>query len=694
MIEYDFCKHVDPFYGNGETDRFFEDGLASKWFYIKALCGNTVPHATLPFGKMSVGAYSGGYPTGYGTHYPNSCGGIRKLSEKMTVSGFTHLHQSGTGDIQFFYNYALTTPFFGEDKKSREYHPLNNEIARPGYYSAELCGIGCEFTVDGGVALHRYRFPKEGGKIAIDFSNDGLRDVFDKKYRNTVKDCRLTLDANGEIGFSGIFSGVRLYFAVKAKNATRGAYLCLDSAKTDEKALSAEEALLPMQAVLCAHGVECEIAVAYSTVSAEMARAALAKSELCFDSAAQRAYEVWNEHLSKFKIETDSPELLTKFYSNLYHSLIKPADMTGECVLGVKGDTVTDFATFWDQYKTVYPLIYLAYPEMSTKMVNAIKNISRTFGKIPANFGLSDVFPCEMQAKMLGVLTLVDAYYMGVREAEINLIEECIMRELEREDFKCFVENGTFERYTHIIDVTDTCFAVAKLTDKPEMAKRLKSLGANWLRAYDEDGIMSKRSPYYEGDRYTYSFRIQNNMEERISHFGTKEDFCKQLDSFFGFDGESVKQMTHLNAYPDISKTAYHRFEGFNNECDMETPYAYIFADRHDRLEDIMRECVNRSFGLGRSGLPGNNDSGGLSSLLIWNMLGLFPAAGRGEFLVGLPMLKSAEILLSSGKTLKISTRDRGSRYVSQVIFNGKAVRDFRLKMSEVMAGGDLTVIF
>ena len=59
-MKTELCKYVDVFYGNGETDRFFEDGLASKWFYIKALCGNTTPHAVLPFGKMSVGAYSGG----------------------------------------------------------------------------------------------------------------------------------------------------------------------------------------------------------------------------------------------------------------------------------------------------------------------------------------------------------------------------------------------------------------------------------------------------------------------------------------------------------------------------------------------------------------------------------------------------------------------------------------------------------
>ena len=57
----DLCKYVDVFYGNGAVDHFAEDGLASKWFYIKALCGNTFPHAVYPFGKMSAGVYSGGY---------------------------------------------------------------------------------------------------------------------------------------------------------------------------------------------------------------------------------------------------------------------------------------------------------------------------------------------------------------------------------------------------------------------------------------------------------------------------------------------------------------------------------------------------------------------------------------------------------------------------------------------------------
>lgn len=178
----DYCKYVDVFYGNGETDRFIDDGIGAKWFYIKALCGNTIPHATLPFCKMSVGPYSGGYPTGYGTHFPNSCGGIEKLSNKMLARGFSHLHQSGVGGIgYYYYNYAITTPFKENIDEIYKYSEIANENAKPGYYNCEFNGFNCEFSVSNGVAIHKYSSDTPF-KVAVDFSNDGLNKKFGNRY--------------------------------------------------------------------------------------------------------------------------------------------------------------------------------------------------------------------------------------------------------------------------------------------------------------------------------------------------------------------------------------------------------------------------------------------------------------------------------------------------------------------------------
>ena len=67
-----YCDYVNVFQGTGETDIVRPDGIASRWFFIKAGCGNTSPAATVPFGAISVSPYSGGYPTGYGDNMPNS----------------------------------------------------------------------------------------------------------------------------------------------------------------------------------------------------------------------------------------------------------------------------------------------------------------------------------------------------------------------------------------------------------------------------------------------------------------------------------------------------------------------------------------------------------------------------------------------------------------------------------------------
>lgn len=673
----DYGQYVDVFLGNGETDRFFEDGLASKWFYIKALCGNTTPHATLPFGKMSVGAYSGGYPAGYGTHYPNSCGGIRKLGDEHRIFGFSHLHQSGTGGIRYYYNYAVVTPFYGELSAIQEGRIPQNETARPGCYGTTLEDISCELTVDvdGGVAIHRYTFGHGGGRVAVDFSNDGLAKVFGSRFSGEVKDPHIETVGHDVVIFSGIFSGIRLYFCAKAECASPRIGL-----------------ISPYGAVWDFDGSALLLRVAYSTVSGERALAAVRASTRSFDETAEAAYGIWNEYLSAFRLDTDDENLKVKFYSNLYHSLVKPCDMARENVLGVSDDTVTDFATFWDQYKTALPLIYLCYPDMGKRMVAGIENISRTLGKIPCSFGLTDIFPCEEQAKMLGILTLCDAYHMGVEGATVALIEECMLRELDHADFTSFIESGYFERYTHILDVTDACLCVAEITKNTTLKELLLAMATRWRMAYGDDGFMSEASPYYEGDRYTYSFRLQRNMEERVALAGGREKFAAMLDDFFGFNGESLTQITHLDADEAIAACRYHRFEGFNNECDMETPYAYIYAHRHDRLCEIMHECVTRSFGLGRGGLPGNNDSGGLSSLFVWNTLGVFPVSGSGEFLIGAPQMNGAEITLASGNVLRIRVERPHSAmiYVDRVEWNGEPVEGFKISAREIMAGGVL----
>ena len=99
-------------------------------------------------------------------------------------------------------------------------------------------------------------------------------------------------------------------------------------------------------------------------------------------------------------------------------------------------------------------------------------------------------------------------------------------------------------------------------------------------------------------------------------------------------------------------------------------------------------------FTIGRGGLPGNNDSGGLSSLYVWNAIGLFPVTGQNVILIGSPMVNGAKLTLANGKTLEIKVYDNNDNniYVEKAILNGKAVNNYSFSVKEMMFGGLLEI--
>ena len=87
----------------------------------------------------------------------------------------------------------------------------------------------------------------------------------------------------------------------------------------------------------------------------------------------------------------------------------------------------------------------------------------------------------------------------------------------------------------------------------------------------------------------------------------------------------------------------------------MEVPWAYHYLGRPDRTAEVVHAAVNNQFGLGRGGLPGNDDSGGLSSWYVWASLGLFPVAGQSLYLINAPSFAHARLDLD-GRELAIDT--------------------------------------
>ena len=95
----------------------------------------------------------------------------------------------------------------------------------------------------------------------------------------------------------------------------------------------------------------------------------------------------------------------------------------------------------------------------------------------------------------------------------------------------------------------------------------------------------------------------------------------------------------------------------------------------------------------GRGGLPGNDDSGGLSLCYVWNAIGLFPVTGQPVMLIGSPIFDSISIRAGDA-TFVVETVDNSDEniYVQSATLNGNPIDRAYLSVDEMTAGGVLVL--
>ena len=705
----DLTEYIDPFLGNGAIDLPEPEGIAATWFFPKAQTGNTHPGACSPFGMVSACAYSGAYVTGYGLNTPNTHGQVALRFDDYCASGFTHFHHSGTGRIRVYYNYFRVTPLVGGLSGLGTRWALEDQEARPGYYSAKLkdTGIKAELTVSPKAAFHRYIFPEPNdAKIVVDFSSGGL----DFEGMGTIP-----TQAEVEVVSSNIAQGyivmedIPFYVYLEADFEADSCNLWSDDTEIQgESRLElddiGENDFKPFGVVFntaSGDGKELHLRIGFSLRSIDQAKRNMGEiGSKSFDEVAEDVRRNWNEYCSRIVVEGGSEEVKEIFYSALYHSLIKPIDCSGESPFwDGDGALYVDFATMWDQYKTHLPLILSLYPEHGAAIVNSILSMAEYLGEFSNGLLLSrDFFGFENQARALAHHVIADAFNRRLDGIDWERALDLMITDIHKERNRDFLEGGIAHPYTHTLDLADACICTARIADylgDEKTRQEMVELGRNWKNVYDPETATLGESKYYEGVAWNYSFRLMHDMVGRIGLYKSEEDFVAALDSFFGYGGSPVKRPGDPKDI-DFMKWGFslNRFEGFNNEPDIEVPYAYIYAGRHDRTAEVVRAGMKYTFTTGRGGLPGNDDSGGLSSCYVWNAIGLFPVSGGALMLIGSPLFDSVSIRFG-GETFVVEGVDNSDEniYVLSATLNGKPIDRAYLSLDEVMAGGTLSLV-
>jgi predicted alpha-1,2-mannosidase len=669
---------------------------------------------------VSACAYSGAYPTGYGRYTKNTEGLPEEMFDRPQASGFTHFQQSGTGAIRKYYNYVRVTPMVQQLDTLGQAWPLHDETAEAGYYAATLdTGVRCEITVGEKVAVHRYTFPEHrGARIVVDLSCGGL--AID--HGRTVP-LRAHVESLGHGRAQGtvVVEGVPLSVHVEVDSPGWRQMLWHDrrliegGTRLDFDRIR-QTTLRPFGLLFLgptAAGQTVEVRIGFSLRGCEQARDNLHREcgqhPPAFDVIRERTKARWRDHVDRIEVEGGTPARREVFATSLYHSLIKPCFADDESPFWpTSGPFAFDVCTMWDIYKTQLPLLSAIVPDRAVDLLESLIRVCEEEGNFPIGYRMArgaDRF--FRQASALVHTALADAHALGLGDLDWNwaLVHmEADLRRLYGEDF---YEHGVVHPISHTLDLAYAyhCTAgVARALNDGRLADDLAARSLLWTNAFDPATGLLHDSSFYEGGKWNYSFRLMHDMAGRIALAGGDDAFIGMLDAFFGFGAPPVMQP---GRQPDPAEMAVgyslNRFEGLNNEPDMEAPWSYHYAGRPDRTAEVVHAALTWQFGTGPGGLPGNDDSGGLSSWYVWASLGLFPIAGQNLFLVNAPAFARATLHLGD-RDFVVETRGHREtpissdglervpppQYVQSARLNGRPLDVAHLSAADVHAGGRL----
>ncbi|MCR4810862.1 MAG: glycoside hydrolase family 92 protein [Prevotella sp.] len=179
---------------------------------------------------------------------------------------------------------------------------------------------------------------------------------------------------------------------------------------------------------------------------------------------------------------------------------------------------------------------------------------------------------------------------------------------------------------------------------------------------------------FYEALSAEYSLSIPHDVEGLIEACGGKEAFQRRLDLFFERGRYNV-----------------------GNEPSFLTPCLYHWLGRPDLSTQRIHQIIAANYSDTPDGLPGNDDSGAMSSWLAFHMMGLYPNAGQDYYLLNIPLLYSYTLTLPNGKSLKVTKKQKSKKSLSSRLFtvslNGRELKDARITHKELLQGGELVYL-
>lgn len=464
-----------------------------------------------------------------------------------------------------------------------------------------------------------------------------------------------------------------------------------------------------------------------------------------FNGVTERCRQGWESLLKRIEPGASATEDQKKmFYTALYHTMLMPVDRTGENPLWTNDQPYyDDFYCIWDTFRSSQPLITLISPSRQAAIVNALLNIYQHDGYLPE--GRSGNFNGRTQGGSNAEVVIADAFVKGLTGIDYPLALKAMLQDAtvppggneEQEgrggltDYnrKGYVPSGYVRSGSRTVEYSydDYCIAaVAKGLGYTQEYKRFIKQSNNWQhlwRNYTDHGatgfIMPKDAAgnwvdrikcdgvdtgaqagsgpgrpanymlytplaqdwpvcrcwwcgtFYEASSWEYSFYVPHDVAGLIQKAGGKERFVARLDTLFD-----------------------HGYYNVGNEPSFLSPCLYHWAGRPDLSAARIRDIISHSYTPARNGIPGNDDSGAMSSWLAFHMIGLYPNAGQAYYLITSPYFEQTVIHQENGKDFTIIAKNLSAKniYIRSAALNGKPFDQAWIEHRDIVNGGVLVL--
>jgi predicted alpha-1,2-mannosidase len=727
-------------------------GIAS-FFTIAINAQNQVHQNVDPkIGSEGVGRVFIGPSCPYGMVKPspdctvNSNSGWLPLPKEVT--GFSQIHVSGTGGGPKYGNIQIM-PFSGTLDKFDQTSHRAEENVKLGYYETVFIenNIKTEITTAEKVSFYKITYPKNTSKdLKIDpgFFLGESPEPEGREAQQFVGS-QIEIVSDHEVrGYSRIRGGwnngraYTVYFWATFDQPIAKYVTWKDGKFYSDKASQFDSG--KKTAALLSFGkdekqeVNVKIGISFLSELKAKNNIEVEIPHWDFKAVLSSLENKWEVLLNRIKLSPDTSEEYKKmFYTGLYHTMLAPVDRTGENPLWTNDEPYyDDFYCIWDTFRSSSPLITLIDSKREVEIVNAMLNIYKRDGYMPE--GRSGNDNGRTQGGSNAEVVVADAFVKNLKGIDYELALKAMLKDAtvppggneEKEGRGGLMEylrlgyvpynvpragNMTIDFSYNDYNIATVAKGLGYTDLYNQYMKQADSWQNLWRADYENNGskgfIMPKdasgnwlddivfgeskiqkptfkytpviiESPwyvchwcvfFYEANSWEYSFSIPHDVPALVSKSGGDLAFQKRLDTFFDSKLYNVA-----------------------NEPSFLTPCLYHWIGKPYMSSDRIHQIIKDNFNASPNGLPGNDDSGAMSSWLSFHMMGLYPNAGQPYYLLNAPFVKESAIQLENGNQFKIAAKNLSdkNKYIKSATLNGKAYNKAWITHDDIMKGGEL----